>query len=85
VKPKFLRKGVLNLENGGKLFLSSESWLLEHAWALEVNTSNTVDIWQAKFRFFRRHAKGRSSNFEAAARKHKKELMSEYDALDIKS
>jgi hypothetical protein len=34
---------------------------------------------------FIRLAKGWSSNFEAAARKQKKELMLEYDALDIKS
>jgi hypothetical protein len=59
--------------------------LVNRAWNLEVNSDNVVDIWQQKLRLFRRLAKGWSSNYEAAARKQKKDLMREYDALDIKS
>jgi mannosylglycoprotein endo-beta-mannosidase len=59
--------------------------LVNIAWNVEVNSDNVVDIWKTKLRMFRRLAKGWSSNFEAAVRKRKKELMLEYDALDIKS
>jgi hypothetical protein len=54
-------------------------------WNLEVDSNNVVDVWQQKLRLFRRLAKGWSSNYEAAVRKQKKELMREYDVLDIKS
>jgi hypothetical protein len=59
--------------------------LVVKAWSLEINSSSTLDRWQAKIRKFRSLAKGWSANHEAAIRKQKKKLMEEYDLLDIKS
>jgi hypothetical protein len=56
---------------------------VNRAWNLEVDSNNVVDVWQQKLRLFRRLAKGWSNNYEAAARKQKKDLMREYDVLDI--
>lgn len=44
-----------------------------------------MDCWQHKVRTFRKLARGWSRNLEAFLRKNKKELMTKYDALDIKS
>jgi uncharacterized DUF497 family protein len=43
-----------------------------------------IEWWQTKVRYFRRLAKGWSANIDAKIRNHKKELMQEYDLLDIK-
>ncbi|XP_073355615.1 uncharacterized protein [Aegilops tauschii subsp. strangulata] len=59
--------------------------LVEKAWASRCNSNNPVDIWQHKVRAFRKLAKGWSRNIEAALRKNKKELMEEYDSLDIRA
>ena len=44
-----------------------------------------MDRWQAKVRGFRKSAKGWSANIDAEIRKHKKDLMEEYDSLDVKA
>jgi uncharacterized DUF497 family protein len=59
--------------------------LVAKAWSLETNSVSTLDKWQAKIRKFRSLAKGWSANQEAAIRKQKKNLMEEYDLLDVKS
>jgi hypothetical protein len=46
---------------------------------------SSLEWWQTKVRYFRRLAKGWSANIDAEIRKHKKELMQEYDLLDIKA
>jgi hypothetical protein len=42
-----------------------------------------MDSWHDKCKYFRRLARGWSANIEADIRKHKKELVEEYDSLDI--
>jgi hypothetical protein len=46
---------------------------------------SSLEWWQSKVRCFRRLDKGWSANIDAEIRKHKKELMQEYDLLDIKA
>ena len=55
------------------------------AWSKPCSSNNLLDVWQHRVRWFRRFAKGWSANLEADIRKNKKELMEEYDILDIKS
>jgi hypothetical protein len=52
---------------------------------LPTKGKTSIDIWQEKVRIFRRTTKWWSYNIEAELRKVKKEMMSEYDFLDIKS
>jgi hypothetical protein len=52
---------------------------------LPTKGKTSIDIWQEKVRIFRRTTKRWSSNIEAELRKVKKEMMLEYDFLDIKS
>jgi hypothetical protein len=42
---------------------------------------SALDLWQEKSRCFRKLAKRWSANLEAGIRKHKKELVEEYDSL----
>jgi hypothetical protein len=44
------------------------------AWAIQVNSNNPLDIWQAKVRCFRSSAKGWSANIDAKIRKKKNPL-----------
>jgi hypothetical protein len=55
------------------------------AWSVDRKGMNSLDWWQSKVRCFRKLAKGWSANIDAEIRKHKKELMQEYDLLDIKT
>jgi hypothetical protein len=59
--------------------------IVAKAWDLHGNFTSILDRWQAKVRYLRKLAKGWSANFEATVRKQKKDLMEEYDLLDIKS
>lgn len=59
--------------------------VVEKAWATPVRGNSAIDIWQAKVRILRRVTKGSSHNIEAELRLLEKDLMEEYDALDIKS
>ena len=52
---------------------------------MRINSRNVVDRWHKKTMYFRRLARGWNANLEAALRKWKKDLMEEYDILDIKS
>ena len=54
------------------------------AWGTRCDSANPIDCWQTEVRAFRRLAKGWNRNVEAALRRNK-ELMEEYDDLDIKS
>jgi hypothetical protein len=53
------------------------------AWSLNRGNKSSIDSWHDKCKYFRRLARGWSANLEADIRKHKKELMEEYDSLDI--
>lgn len=59
--------------------------LVSKAWNSKCQSNSHVDICQHKVRVFRRLSRGWSSNIEALLRKNKKELMLEFDAMDIKS
>ena len=59
--------------------------LVKKTWSGPVQGATPLDRWQNKVRKFRRSSKGWSRNIESELRKHKSELMSEYDNLDIKS
>jgi hypothetical protein len=54
-------------------------------WSLPIGGKNAVDIWQMKVRRFRSWSKGWSKNIESELRNLKKDLMEEYDLLDIKA
>jgi hypothetical protein len=59
---------------------------VQKAWSIHRKRGySNLDCWQAKVRYFRKLAKGWSTNLEAEIRKQKKALMEEYDALDILS
>jgi hypothetical protein len=59
--------------------------LARQNWALPVRGGFSIDIWQEKTRRFRKWSKGWSKNIESGLRNLKKDLMEEYDILDIKS
>ena len=59
--------------------------IVTKAWSCEKRARNVVDVWQNKLRLFRRLAKGWSANIDAEIRRNKKDLMNEYDSLDIKA
>jgi hypothetical protein len=64
---------------------SEFSDLVAKAWALPRGNKTAIDSWHDKCKYFRKLAKGWSANLEADISKHKKELMEEYDSLDIMS
>jgi hypothetical protein len=57
--------------------------LVIKAWSLARGNKSAIDNWHDKCKYFRRLARGWSANLEADIRKHKKDLMEEYDSLDI--
>jgi hypothetical protein len=57
--------------------------LVIKAWSLARGNKSAIDNWHDKCKYFRRLARGWSANLEADIRKHKKELMEEYDSLEI--
>lgn len=59
--------------------------LVDKAWATRCNSNNPVDRWQKRVRCLRKLANGWSANLDSFLRKHKKNLMEEYDKIDIKS
>lgn len=59
--------------------------MVEKAWSTPVRGRSAIAIWQAKVRNLRRITEGWSPNIEAELRHLKKDLMDEYDALDIKA
>lgn len=59
--------------------------LVVRSWSAPTKSTTAISIWQEKTRRFRKSSKGWSHNIEAALRKYKKEMMEEYDTLDIKS
>jgi hypothetical protein len=69
-----------------------EKWWLQHEtfkemvnelWSKSVGEGSSIEIWQRKVREFRKKARGRSINVEAANRKKNAELIREYDCLDV--
>jgi hypothetical protein len=54
-------------------------------WTSPTKGKTAIDIWQEKVRRFRKTTKGWSRNIEADLRQMKKDLMEEYDTLDIKA
>lgn len=59
--------------------------VVEKVWGISVKGTSSIDIWLAKVRNLRRVTKGWNYNIEAELRHLKKDLMLEYDTLDIKS
>jgi hypothetical protein len=57
--------------------------LVIKAWSLGRGNKSAIDSWHDKCKYFRMLARGWSANLEADITKHKKELMEEYDSLDI--
>lgn len=55
------------------------------SWSAPTKGHTAIEIWQEKTRRFRKTSKGWSRNIEAALRNLKKDMMEEYDLLDIKS
>jgi hypothetical protein len=54
-------------------------------WTSSTKGKTAIDIWQEKVRRFRKTTKGWSRNIEVDPRQIKKDLMEEYDTLDIKA
>jgi uncharacterized protein YdcH (DUF465 family) len=52
---------------------------------LLLKEKTSIDKWQEKVRRFQKTKKGWSRNIEADLRRLKKDLMEEYDSLDIKA
>lgn len=59
--------------------------LINNNWNLPCPCLKPIDIWQFKIRRLRKFLKGWSINIEAAKKIHKKNLIAEYDCLDILS
>jgi hypothetical protein len=80
---QILRKGSFKFQ---KWWLTRPNFreVVAKAWALHRGNKSAMDNWHDNF-FFRRIARGWTSNLEADIRKHKKKLMGEYYALDIMS
>ena len=43
----------------------------------------SIDVWQFKLRRLRKPLRGWNSNVESAIRKHKKDILQEFDILDV--
>jgi mannosylglycoprotein endo-beta-mannosidase len=59
--------------------------LVYKTWHLPCNARKSIDIWQFKIRNLRKTIKGWAINIESQQNKHKKQLIAEYDMLDILS
>jgi hypothetical protein len=59
--------------------------LVIRTWNMPCNATKSVDIWQHKIRMLRKTIKGWAINREFEQNKMKKQLIAEYDALDILS
>jgi hypothetical protein len=59
--------------------------VVEKSWNQQTKGVKAIDIWQEKIRRLRQVTKGWSCNIEAELRKLKRDMMLEYDILDIKS
>ena len=76
-----------------KLFRFEKWWLGEaefvpfvtKSWTTPIpsSISSSIDVWQFKLRRLRKKLRGWNSNIESANRKHKKDLLQEYDILDV--
>jgi hypothetical protein len=76
-----------------KLFRFEKWWLSEpefipfviKSWTAPIPSSlkTAIDIWQFKVRRLRTNLKGWNSNVEASLKKPKKDLLQEYDILDV--
>jgi hypothetical protein len=69
-----------------------EKWWLEvkgfsevvvKSWTSPCNLSKSIDVWQYKIRNLRKTLKGWAINREAEQNKRKKQLIAEYDVLDL--
>jgi uncharacterized protein YdcH (DUF465 family) len=59
--------------------------LVEKSWNAPTKGKTAIDKWQDKVRWFRKTTKGWSRNIKADLRRLKKDLMEEYDSLDIEA
>jgi hypothetical protein len=59
--------------------------LVTKSWLAPTKVKNAIDRWHKKVRRFRKSTKGWSKNIDADLRKMKKEMMDEYDILDLKA
>lgn len=55
------------------------------SWSAPTKGHTIIEVWQEKTRRFRKTSKGWSRNIESALKNLKKDMMEEYDLLDIKS
>lgn len=78
------KRGVFKFE---KWWLGIEDFnqVVLKAWSIRCNSTDPVEVWQQKSRYFRKLAKGWSANVEGYLRRCKKALMEEYDSLDKKA
>uniref|UniRef100_A0A453DH67 Endonuclease/exonuclease/phosphatase domain-containing protein n=1 Tax=Aegilops tauschii subsp. strangulata TaxID=200361 RepID=A0A453DH67_AEGTS len=69
-----------------------EKWWLDHpdfkkmvadTWNTPVPEKTAIDIWMNKIKLFRKKARGWSINIEADIKKKKRELLLEFDILDV--
>jgi hypothetical protein len=54
-------------------------------WSTSMKGEKAIDRWQNRARMFRKKAKGWSVNLEARIKKENRELIEEYNRLDITS
>lgn len=87
----------LILDTGARRVISPkifrfEKWWLDHpdfktlvikTWRSPVLGETAIDIWMNKCRLFRKKARGWSINIEAGIKKRKRELLLEFDILDV--
>jgi hypothetical protein len=59
--------------------------VVSKSWNAPTKSKTAIDRWQEKVRRFSKTTKGCSKNIESDLRQLKKEMMEEYDCLDIKS
>jgi hypothetical protein len=59
--------------------------MVAKTWNAPIKGKTAIDRWQEKVRRFRKITKGWSKNIEANLRCLKKDLMEEFDSLDIKA
>ena len=57
--------------------------LVRNIWNTPVPGKTAMDIWMNKSRLFRKRVKGWSINIEAGIKKRKRELLLEFDILDV--
>lgn len=74
-----------------KIFHFEKCWLdhpgfhdlVASIWNTPSPHSKAIDTWQFKSRLFRKKVKGCSINLEAVAKKKKRDLLLEYDILNV--